>query len=161
VSLQIVAATISVHAPDLEGHVIRAGRQQLALRTPLDCIHLVCVSFKGLDGFIYTQPAHMYPLIRTARGKGLVCLPVHIQGWSTVKGKLLGALARGCVPDDRRLVHASREDVVAALVPLQSKDRTLVLSQSRSKSTVGFPNSGVTIVAAGGEQGTIALQKRE
>jgi len=101
----------------------------------------------------------MNPLIRTARGEGLICLPVHIQGGSTVEGELLRALTRGCVPDNRRLIHTRREDVVATLVPLQREDWTLVLAQSGGQPTVCFPYPGIAIVTAGSEQGAIALRK--
>ena len=40
VGLQVVDAGVTVHAPDLEGHVVRAGGKKLALRVPLDCVHL-------------------------------------------------------------------------------------------------------------------------
>ena len=41
---QIVHRRVSVHAPDLEGHVVAAGCEEFALWVPLDSIHLVCVA---------------------------------------------------------------------------------------------------------------------
>ena len=41
---QIVHRRVSVHAPDLEGHVVAAGCEEFALWVPLDSVHLVCVA---------------------------------------------------------------------------------------------------------------------
>ena len=40
VGLEVVNARLPVHAPDLEGHVVGARREELALRVPLDRVHL-------------------------------------------------------------------------------------------------------------------------
>lgn len=40
VSLEIVQAGVPVHAPDLEGHVVGAASQELALRVPFDRVNL-------------------------------------------------------------------------------------------------------------------------
>ncbi len=47
---------------------------------------------------------------------------------SGVEGELLAAGPCVGVPDDRGPVHASRQDVLPVLVPLQRKDRALVLA---------------------------------
>lgn len=41
VGLQIVQAGFAVHAPNLEGHVVRTAGQELALRIPFDCVNLL------------------------------------------------------------------------------------------------------------------------
>ncbi len=45
-----------------------------------------------------------------------------------MEGELLAAGAGVGVPDDGGPVHASRQDVLPVLVPLQRKDRALVLA---------------------------------
>ena len=42
-SLQVVNTVVSVHGPHLESHVVAAGGQELALRIPLDSVHLISV----------------------------------------------------------------------------------------------------------------------
>ena len=37
---------VSVHAPDLEGHIVAAGCKEFALWVPLDSVHLVCVALR-------------------------------------------------------------------------------------------------------------------
>lgn len=40
VRLEVVHASLLVHAPHLEGHVVGAGGKELALGVPLDRVHL-------------------------------------------------------------------------------------------------------------------------
>ena len=68
-------------------------------------------------------------LVRRTRGKGHVGLPVDIERRRRVMRELLFTMARVGVPDDRRAVHASREYVIALLVPFQGKDRPFVLTE--------------------------------
>lgn len=151
VSLQVVTASVSVHAPDFQGHVVGTGGQQLALGTPLDGVHLVRVALEGFNWFVYSEPTYMDALISTAGCEGLIGLPVHIQGRSVVKSELLSALSGRGVPYDRRFVHSGRENVVAALVPLQRKDWTLVLAESGGQPTVRLPDPGVAVITTRSE----------
>ena len=49
VGLEVVDAGVLLHGPDLEGHVVAAAGQELALGVPLDRVHLVRVP---LDRYI-------------------------------------------------------------------------------------------------------------
>ena len=60
-----------------------------------------------------------------------------------MEGELLLAGARSGVPDDGRPVDPRAEDVVPGLVPLQSKDRPLVLTKSLLLLAVGVPDSEI------------------
>lgn len=157
VGLQIVTATITLHAPDLKCHVIGAGRKQLTLWTPFDGIHLVGVTTERLNGLVHAQPTHMDTLICAARGKRCVRLPIHVQGGCTVEGELLSALSGGGIPNDGGLVHTGGQDVIATFVPLEGEDRTLVLAQSGGQSTIGLPDACIAIITASGQQRTVAL----
>ena len=43
-NLEVMYTGVPVHGPDFEGHVVAAGGQELALRVPLDRVHLVGVT---------------------------------------------------------------------------------------------------------------------
>ena len=60
-----------------------------------------------------------------------------------MEGKLLLAVSCRRVPDDCCPVHSRREDVVAGLVPLESKYRSLVLSQGLLLLAVGVPDPDI------------------
>ena len=72
VGLEVVQALVPVHAPDLEGHVIGAGRQELALRIPFDGVDLVGVALEGFDGLVMIKLAHMDLFVCGAGGKALL-----------------------------------------------------------------------------------------
>ena len=46
VGLQVVHTDLPVHGPDLQGHVVTAGGEELSLRIPFDGIDLVSVSLE-------------------------------------------------------------------------------------------------------------------
>ena len=100
VSLQVMNTCLSVHGPHFESHVVTAGGQELALRVPFDGIHLISMALEWLDGSILAQLTNMDLLVSGARGKTLLRLPVHIESWSWVEGKLLLAVASSSVPDN-------------------------------------------------------------
>ena len=79
-------------------------------------------------------------------------VPVHIQGWGGVKGKLLLAVPRGSVPDDGGPVHSSTQDEVACLVPFQSKDWSLVLAKCFLQLSCGGPDPGIAVVTTSCQQ---------
>ena len=60
-----------------------------------------------------------------------------------MEGELLLAGSRSGVPDDGRPVDPRAQDVVPSLVPLQSKDRPLVLTKSLLLLAVGVPDSEI------------------
>ena len=61
----------------------------ITYRVPLECF----------DRFIDTEFAHMNALVSRTRGKTVITLPVHVQCWRRMKGKLLCAMSRACIPD--------------------------------------------------------------
>lgn len=150
--LQIVTATISCHAPNLQRHVIGARGKQLTLRTPFDGIHLVSVTTERFNRLIHAQSAHMDSLICAARGKRLIRLPIHIQSRCTMERKLLCTLSRRGIPDNCGFVDARGEYIIAALVPLEGKNGTLVLTQCRGQTAICLPDSRIAIVTACGQQ---------
>lgn len=97
-------------------------------------------------------------LIGAAAGKRRVRLPVDVQRGRRMEAKLLRTLAGGRVPDDGRPVDARRQNVVAALVPLERENRTLVLAERRAEAASCRPDACVAVVAAGGQQRSIALK---
>lgn len=111
-----------------------------------------------LDGFVIMQLADVYALISRTTGERCICLPINVQSRGRMKVKLLGAFAACCIPDNCSLVHSSRQNVVASLVPFQCENGTLVLTQSVRENSFGGPNPGVAVVAASGQKCTIALQ---
>ena len=85
------------------------------------------MTLKAFNGFINIQLAHMNALIgRTARKRG-ICLPINIQRRSAMKTKLLSTLSTSSVPDNRRFVNPSAENIIPALIPLQCKNGTFML----------------------------------
>ena len=60
------------------------------------------------------------------------------------------------VPDDRRSVNASREDVFSVFVPFQSEDRSSVSVEVAHQLPVGAPYPRVAVVRAGSELGSSA-----
>ena len=119
---QIVHRRVSVHAPDLEGHVVAAGGQELALRVPLDGIHLVgvalhrvgvksksdaCSYLERFDRSVLAKLADVDLLVRGAGGKALFGLPVDIKSGGGVESKLLLAVPGCRVPDDGCPIHSS------------------------------------------------------
>lgn len=66
VSLKVVHRALLRHGPNLEGHVVRAARQETPARAPLDGVHLVDVPHKGLHGTVTAELAHVDALVGRA-----------------------------------------------------------------------------------------------
>ena len=71
------------------------------------------MSLERLGGLVAAELADVDALVGGARGEADVGLPVDVERRRRVEGELLRAQARRRVPNDRRLVHAGRENVVA------------------------------------------------
>jgi hypothetical protein len=66
--------------------------------------HLVCVSVEGLDGLWFSQFAYVDTLVRAARRKALVRLPVDVERRGRVERKLLLVATGLRVPNDGRTI---------------------------------------------------------
>ena len=95
------------------------------------------MSLEGFSWFVAAQLTNMNTLNSGARGEADIRLPIYIECWGGMKGKLLRALACWGVPNDGRLmmneirinntyfvninnvyfVDSSTEDIVAFFVP--------------------------------------------
>lgn len=104
------------------------------------------MSNERLNRLIVSQLAHMNLLISAAAGKRRIRLPIDIERWRIMERELLCRFACLSIPDDCRLIDARRKDVVAALVPLERKNWTLVLAESVAEMTLSGPNARVAIV---------------
>lgn len=98
--LQIMDTIVLFHWPNLEGHVVRTGGQQLTLRIPFDGIHLVGVALERFNGFVHIHFAHVNALIRTAAGERGIALPIDIKGRRQMERELLCTLSGGRIPDN-------------------------------------------------------------
>ena len=78
VSFQIVHARVLLHGPNFQCHVVRARGQQTALRVPFDGVHLVLMALERFYRTVVAEATHVYFLVRAARGKALVVLPVDV-----------------------------------------------------------------------------------
>ena len=88
----------------------------------------------------------MDDLVGGAGREGGVVFPIHVQRRRLVKGKLLFDLRIRRVPNDRRLVHARRQNVFAVAVPLEGEDGSRVPTQVRNQVAVRRPDARVSVV---------------
>lgn len=71
--------------------------------------------------------AHVDHLVGRARRERRVVAPVDVERGCRMERELLPRAARRGVPDYRGLVHASRQDQRALLVPLEREDRPFTM----------------------------------
>lgn len=115
------------------------------------------MSNECFDRLIISQFANVNLLICAATGEWVVCLPVYIKSRRIVEWELLGGFTGDGVPNDRCLVDASRENVVAALIPLKRKYRSLMLTESVCKTTFGCPDASIAIIWPSRQIGAVAI----
>ena len=116
------------------------------------------VSLKCLNRLLYPQLAYMDALICRTRCKASVILPVDIQRWSSVEGKLLLAFSSLSIPNNCSFIHPSTQDVVPLFIPFQCKDGALVLAQGAYEVSFCWPDPGMTIIWSCGKLITITLR---
>lgn len=94
----------------------------------------------GAHGLQLAELAHVDHLVGRARRERRVVAPVDVERGRRVERELLPRAARRRVPDDRRLVHAGRQDQRALLVPLEREDRSFTMlsitTQIRSRTYI-------------------------
>lgn len=97
------------------------------------------------------QSADMDALVSRTRCKTFIGLPIDIQSWRRVESKLLLVLSCLGVPNDGGSVHASTENVISTLVPLECENGSFVLTEGLVQFAGRRPNSGVAIVRSRGQ----------
>lgn len=110
------------------------------------CLKTHQMSNESLNRLIVSQLANMNLLIGAAAGKRRVRLPIYIERWCIMERELLCRFACLSIPDDCRLIDARREDVVAALVPLERKNWTFMLAESVAEMALGGPNACIAVI---------------
>lgn len=78
------------------------------------------------DWFIESELTYMNVLVGRARSKYRIVAPINVQRRGSVVRELLRTQTGTSVPNTRRTIDTGRQNVVATLVPFQSKDRPLV-----------------------------------